>query len=133
MFDLLGKYLSENIIKNLCKRKVVCWNNGKQEYLRIKKDEYTSFQVAKFMTKIHYPPNVKRDYSITVYIHYIEYRIKEIVKKENIKVDTFEEYKMLYYRVLEESQLEVEPRRFYKNFLRRTEFENARNNGTIRK
>lgn len=133
MFDLIENYLSDNLIKTLQERKVICWNNGEPEKLRIIKGDYTSFQVPKLITRIRYPPNRDREYSMTVYIHFIEYKINKIVEDEGIKIRDIEDYKKLYNQVIEENKLFSEVERFYHNFTRREDFKHARRSGNVRK
>lgn len=131
MFDNWEDYITEKIMRRLEERTVICWNNGEKELLRIKKGAYTSFQVPKLMTKIHYPANANREYGITVYVHYIEYLVNRLVEKEKLEVKNFEQYKALYDRVIIESGMKSEAQRFYNGFLRRGEFKHARENGLI--
>lgn len=126
MVESIESYLTEKIIKRLESRKCFCWNNGAPEYMRMRKGEYTSYRVPGLITKITYPPNKNRDYSLTVYIHFIEYLINKKIESGNLSVNNFTEYQRLYNQVLFESQIPNEVDRFYDNFLRRKEFKDAR-------
>lgn len=129
MFEYLEKYISQNVIRELEKKKVICWNNNKPESLRIIKGKYTSLQVPGLLTKINYPANEKRDYSITVYVHYIEYMINRHIKKNKIVIKTFKEYENIYNLILKSEGIKTESERFFNNFIRREDFENARKSG----
>jgi len=133
MFDFVEKYFSEKTIKMLERAKVICWNNNKPEYLRIKKGDYTSFQVPGFITKIYYPPNSGRDYGISVYVHYIEYKLKKMIREKKLKIKTYEDYLKLYNSFCEKEGIPPEAERFYKNFKRRRDFNDARIAGKIGK
>lgn len=119
------------LIKKFEEMKTFCWNNGYPETLRIIKGEYTSYQVEKFITRIYYPPNALRDHGLAVYIHFIEYKTKKTIEDENLNVKNFADYKKVYDSVIEKYELNSEARRFYKNWLRREDFKNARNAGKI--
>jgi len=128
----LFEFLGNQIIKELQKQKVFCWNNGTPESLRIIKNEYTSWQVEKFITRIFYPPNINRDHGLVVYIHFIEYMTKKIIENEDIKIKNLADYEKVYDRVLEKYEMLSEAERFYKNWLKREDFKNARYSGRIK-
>ena len=113
--------------------KTFCWNNGYPETLRVKKGEYTSYQVEKFITRIYYPPNATRDHGLSVYIHFIEYMVKKIIEDEKLNIKNFEDYKKIYDSVIEKYNMDLEAKRFYENWLRREDFKNARLSGKIGK
>lgn len=117
--DTFESYLSEKLINRLVNKKSFCWNNGEPELMKIKKGEYTSYRVPRFITKIVYPSNKDRDYSVTVYVHYIEYLINKKVDTEKYTIDTFADYQRLYTQILKDYHIETEVNRFYENFLRR--------------
>lgn len=133
MPDSFESYLTEKMIKFLVNRKSYCWNNGQPESMKYEKGKYTSYQVPKFMTKIVYPSTKDRDYSLTVYIHYIEYLINKKVEKENIEIKNFESYKRIYDSIVKDYKINSEVNRFYSNFLRRKEFKYEREHGKFGK
>lgn len=122
----IENFISNALIKQLEKNKVICWNNGKQQTLKIKKGEYTSYQVPELITKISYPANEKRDYGIVVYIHFIEYETKKRIEKGKLSINSFEEYEAVYNQVLADYGFGPESKRFYENWLRRKDFKDAR-------
>lgn len=125
MLDI-ENFLSNALIKRLEAEKVVCWNNGKPQTLKLKKGEYSSYQVPEFITKISYPPNKNRDYGVVVYIHFIEYEVKKRIEKDKIKVNSLADYEVIYNQVLDEFNFGSEAYRFYNNWLRRRDFRDAR-------
>lgn len=130
MFHLLEMFLPQSVIKKLEKTEVICWNNGKREYVRFEKGKLVSFQVPLLITKINYPPNQNRNYGLTVYVHYIEYRVNQTIEKEKIQVHNLNDYKKIYDKVITEENFGEEVVRFYKNYQRRGEFKHARENGS---
>lgn len=124
-------WMPQHAVKRLESKKVICWNNGKREFLRIRLQKYTSYQVPEFITRIEYPPTVDREYSMSVYIHYLEYQINRVINERKLESIQFPEYEKLYNEVLENTKLNTEVNRFYQNFLRREDFKHARERGVI--
>lgn len=116
--DSWEDYISKNLARRLEEKKSICWNTNTRESLRIRKGEYTSFQVPGFMTRITYPANDHRDYSVVVYIHYIEYLINRTIKEEGLDIKDFSDYEAVYNRIISRD-IGTESSRFYKNYLRR--------------
>lgn len=129
MFDFLQMILTDKMFQKIENYPVYCWNNGEKEHVKFQRGKYMSFQVHNFITKINYPSNSKRSYGLSVYIHFIEYRVKQLIQKEKIQINSLNDYKKVYERVLRENKLETECARFYKNYLRRQEFKDARERG----
>lgn len=125
------EFITESMIKRLETEKVFCWNTETPEVTKIKKGKHATYRVDKFMTKIYYPANPYRDYGITVYVHFIEYKVKEIIEAEKLKINSLEDYLEVYQRVVDKYNFGTEAERFYKNWKRRKGFENARLTGKI--
>lgn len=119
MFNIIEAAISQAMIKRIEAQKVLLWNTNTPFTTKFKKGQHTTEHSYKWGTLIRYPPNAKRDYPLVVFVSFIEDEIKKKIENEQFEIKCFNEYLVFYNEVLNENQLDDEPLRLYKNFLRR--------------
>lgn len=127
----LFDFLQKSLIKSLEEKKVICLNCRKENTLKINPLKFTTFK-CNCGIRIFYPPHKARDFGVTVFVSYVENKIDKLIKAENLKIKSEDDYLKVYEKVLETFGIDSEPKKLYSYYKKRVGFANARKYGRIK-
>lgn len=132
MFDLMQKFLSENIIKQLEERLTICEVCGKRQTVKINKDKFSSYK-CDCGVHLFYPSTTEREYSLTTFISKTEYLTNKKIKEDKIKIDCFEDYELIFNKVMDDYSILPEARKSFIKFKKRGQFNEAIERGRFKR
>jgi len=129
VLNIYNKIVSQAVIKQIEGVKCVLWNTQTAYQTKINLEKYNTEKAHFWGTLIKYPPNKDRNYYMAVFVDFKENLIKKLIEKESTPINNYEDYKKIYEKILSDYNMDSEPLKFYKNFMKRRKFKEGLLNG----